>query len=173
MSPSDYVAQLGMLVIDHRLRRIVDQLLAAQADVYAQEEIAFEPRWTSTFLLLEEEGPLAVTIIAARLRLTHPAVIKLTNTMIEADLVADTADADDERRRLLRLTPTARRLSPRLHRIWDALAAAQREIFRQAGCNPLDMIGRVEGELMRKPIAGRVADRLKRMKILGGHRRPR
>jgi DNA-binding MarR family transcriptional regulator len=115
---ADYVAELGMLVADHRLRRIVDQLLAAQAEVYAQEQIAFEPRWTSTFLLLEREGSLPVTAIASRLRLTHPGVIKLTNAMIEADLVADTRDAKDDRRRLLRLTPRARRLSPRLHRIW-------------------------------------------------------
>jgi hypothetical protein len=50
-----------MLVVDHRLRRIVDQLLAAQADVYAEDGIAFEPRWTSTFLLFEREGALPVT----------------------------------------------------------------------------------------------------------------
>jgi hypothetical protein len=95
---ADYVAELGMLVADHRLRRIVDQLLAAQAEVYAQEQIAFEPRWTSTFLLLEREGSLPVTAIASRLRLTHPGVIKLTNAMIEADLVSDTRDANDDRR---------------------------------------------------------------------------
>jgi hypothetical protein len=68
MSSSDFVSGLGMLVVDHRLRRIVDQLLAAQADVYAQEAFPFEPRWASTFLLLEREGALPVTasgIVAA------------------------------------------------------------------------------------------------------------
>jgi DNA-binding MarR family transcriptional regulator len=160
VSSSDYVAELGMLVVDHRLRRIVDQLLAAQAEIYAQEGIAFEPRWTSTFLLLEREGALPVTAIASRLRLTHPAVIKITNAMIEANLVADSEDADDDRRRLLRLTPRARRLSPRLHRIWDALTETQREIFKQAGCNLLDVIDRVEDQLSRKPIARRVAHRV-------------
>jgi DNA-binding MarR family transcriptional regulator len=160
VSSADYVAGLGMLVADHRLRRIVDQLLAAQADVYAQEGIAFEPRWTSTFLLLEQEGALPVTAIASRLRLSHPAVIKITNTMIAANLVADSEDADDDRRRLLRLTPRARRLSPRLHRIWDALTETQREIFKQAGCNLLDVIDRVEDQLSRKPIARRVAHRV-------------
>src|SRR5262249_55331164 len=98
--------------------------------------------------------------IASRLRLTHPAVIKITNAMIEANLVADTHDADDDRRRLLRLTPRARRLSPRLHRIWDALTEAQQDIFKQAGCKVLDVIDRVEDQLTRKPIAHRVARRL-------------
>jgi hypothetical protein len=66
-----------MLVVDHRLRRIVDQLLAAPADVYDEEDgIAFESRWTSTFLLLEREGALPVTTIASRLRLTHPGSSK-------------------------------------------------------------------------------------------------
>jgi DNA-binding MarR family transcriptional regulator len=160
VASSDFVSELGMLVVDHRLRRIVDQLLAAQADVYAQEALPFEPRWTSTFLLLEREGALPVTAIAKRLRLTHPAIIKITNAMIEAGLVANTADAADDRRRLLRLTPRARRLSSRLHRIWEAVTDAQREIFTQAGCNVLDVIGRLEGQLTRKPLARRVAHRL-------------
>ena len=160
MPPADYVAALGMLVADHRLRRIVDRLLAAQAEVYAEEGLAFEPRWTSTFLLLEREGALPVTAIASRLRLSHPAVIKITNAMIDANLVADFEDAEDDRRRLLRLTPRARRLSPRLHRIWDALAETQRDVFTQAGCNLLEVIARVEDQLARKPIAHRVAHRL-------------
>jgi DNA-binding MarR family transcriptional regulator len=160
VSSSDFVSELGMLVVDHRLRRIVDQLLAAQVDVYAQETLPFEPRWTSTFLLLEREGALPVTAIAKRLRLSHPAIIKITNAMIEAGLVANTADAGDDRRRLLRLTPRARRLSTRLHRIWDAVTEAQRDIFTQAGCNVLDVIDRVEGQLTRKPLAHRVAHRL-------------
>ena len=170
MSSLDFVAKLGMLVVDHRLRRVVDQLLAAQADVYAQQEIAFEPRWTSTFLLLEQEGPLPVTVIASRLRLSHPAVIKLTNAMIKADLATAADDPNDDRRRLLRLTPRARRLSPRLHRIWEALTEAQREIFKQAGCNVLDLIGRVEDQLTRKPIVGRVAQRLNEKRGASGSR---
>jgi DNA-binding MarR family transcriptional regulator len=160
MSAPDYAAELGMLIVDHRLRRLADQLLAAEAEVYAQEKVAFEPRWTSTFLLLEQEGPLPVTALAGMLRLTHPAVIKLTNAMIEANLVTDTADANDNRRRLLGLTPRARRLSPSLHRLWDALTETHREIFRQAGCNVLEMIHRVEDQLTRRPLAQRVAHRL-------------
>jgi len=164
MSSADYVAELGMLVVDHRLRRLVDQLLAAQAEVYAQEKIVFEPRWTSTFLLLEQEGPLAVTAVAGMLHLTHPAVIKLTNAMIKANLLTDTDDAHDNRRRLLRLTPHARRLSPSLHRVWDALTETQREIFRQAGCNVLRVIERMEDQLTHKPMAQRVARRLNKLR---------
>jgi DNA-binding MarR family transcriptional regulator len=160
VSSSDFVSGLGMLVVDHRLRRIVDQLLAAQADVYVQEALPFEPRWTSTFLLLEQEGALPVTAIAKRLRLSHPAIIKITNAMNEAGLVANAVDAADDRRRLLRLTPRARRLSSRLHRIWDAVTEAQRDIFTQAGCNMSDVIDRIEGQLTRKALARRVAHRL-------------
>jgi DNA-binding MarR family transcriptional regulator len=165
MLTSDFVAELGILVVDHRLRRIVDRLLAAQVEVYADDGIAFEPRWTSTFLLLEREGALPVTSIASRLHLSHPAIIKLTNAMMEADLVTNAEDAGDDRRRLLRLTPRARRLSSRLHRIWDAVTEAQRDIFTQAGCNVLDVINRVETQLTRKPLARRVAHRLNRKDV--------
>ncbi len=162
MAPRDFITELGALVIDHRLRRIVDKLLSEQARVYADEGMTFEPRWTSTFLLLEREGALGVTEIAGRLRLTHPGVIKLTNAMIEADLVTEIEDAEDERRRLLQLTSRAKRLAPRLHRIWDALAGAQADLFRQAGCSALEMLARVEHQLARKPLVDRVDDRLEK-----------
>src|SRR5207237_4023170 len=110
-----------------------DGLLTAQAQLYTEERLTFESRWTSTYLLLEQEGPLDVTTVSRRLRLTHPGVIKLTDAMMEAGLVCETRDPHDERRRLLRLTPRAKRLAPQLHRIWKALASAQAEVFQQAG----------------------------------------
>src|SRR5204863_7483807 len=135
--PGDYITSLGSLVIDHRLRRIVDHLLDAQAQVYADEQIAFEPRWTSTFLLLEQDGPLGVTEIAKRLRYSHPGIIKFTNAMMEAGLVSELTDPEDERRRLLQLSAEGRRRAPQLHSIWQAFREAQVELFRQAGCDVL------------------------------------
>ena len=160
MANTDFIYDLGTLVVDHRLRRIVDRLLAGQAEVYEHERIPFDPRWTSTFLLLEGEGPLGVTEIAGRIRLTHPWVIKLTNAMIEAGLVSQLGDAKDERRRLLQLTPAAKRLAPRLHRIWDALRESKAEVFRQAGYDVLEMLERVEAQLARKSLRERVNRRL-------------
>jgi DNA-binding MarR family transcriptional regulator len=130
----------------------VDKLLAAQSEVYASEGIPFEPRWTSTFSLLEQEGSLTVTEIAGRLRLSHPAVIKLTNAMITVGLLSDADDEHDQRRRILRLTSRGRRLAPQLHRIWEALSAAHTEVFLRAGCNVLEMLERVENQIIRTPI---------------------
>ena len=162
MQQPDYITRLGSLVIDHRLRRILDHLLEAQAQVYAQEDIHFEPRWTSTFLLLEEEGPLGVTEIARRLQYTHPGIIKFTNGMIAADLIIQLDDPQDERRRLLQLSPRGKRLAPRLHRIWGALREAQSEIFKQAGCEVLNLLQRVDLELAKCPLAERVMQRLEK-----------
>ena len=150
MLRGDFITELGALVIDHRLRRIVDHLLDAQAQLYAEESIAFEPRWTSTFLLLEEKGPLGVTEIAKSLRYTHPGIIKFTNGMMEVGLVCESEDANDERRRLLQLTPRAKRLSPRLHRIWDALRKTQTDIFQQAGCDILRVLANIDRQLDSK-----------------------
>ena len=162
MHDADYITSLGTLVLDHRLRRILDHLLEGQTEVYVREGIAFEPRWTSTFLLLEREGPLGVTQIAKRLRYTHPGIIKFVSGMKEAGLVEELDDPGDERRRLIQLTPRARRLAPRLHRIWDALGDAQADLFGQSGCAPLKLLARLDAALERQTLADRVADHLKK-----------
>ncbi|MGQ0641727.1 MAG: hypothetical protein ACT4P6_13340, partial [Gemmatimonadaceae bacterium] len=80
----DYVRQLGALVLDHRFRRLTEHFLRVGEESYAALDIQFRARWASTYLLLEESGPLGVTEIADALRLTHPAVIAITDEMRDA-----------------------------------------------------------------------------------------
>jgi len=132
---SEFLRQLGPLVLDHRFRRMVETLVQTAEDIYERLGIPFRARWASTYLLLETDAPIGITAIADRIGLTHPAAIGLTNDMMAAGLVEEVADAADQRRRMLRLSAAGRRLGPRLHAIWDALAAAQRARFKTAGCD--------------------------------------
>ncbi|HEX5726299.1 MAG TPA: MarR family transcriptional regulator, partial [Longimicrobiaceae bacterium] len=156
----DYVRELGALVLDHRFRRMTEALLGAQEELYAAEGLSFRPRWTSTFRLLHEQGPLAIMEVAERLRLTHPAVIAIAGDMISAGLVADVRDRADGRRRLVTLTPEGRSLAPRLYELQDALAAAQRERFAAAGCDIVPVLDRVDDGLAERSLAAEVRARL-------------
>jgi DNA-binding MarR family transcriptional regulator len=158
----DYLRGLGPLVLDHRFRRLKEQLLAAADALYRQHGLDCRPRWTSTLRLLEDEGALPVTEIAARLRLTHPAVIGITDEMRTAGFTREARDKDDARRRLVLLTPKARRALPFLHRIWSALAAAQRERFAQAGCDIMAVLAHVEDGLAQRSLVDDVNRRLAR-----------
>jgi len=160
----DYIRSLGPLVLDHRFRRLKDALLQAADALYRQYGHECRPRWTSTLLLLEREGTLPVTAIAARLRLTHPAVIGITDEMLTAGFIRESADKKDARRRLVALTPKARRALPELQRLWAALADAQRERFSKAGCDIVAVLDQVDDSLAARSLVDDVTSRLARSK---------
>jgi DNA-binding MarR family transcriptional regulator len=161
----DWIRELGVLALDHRCRRMTETLLRTAEEVYRALGLEFRPRWASTFLLLEREGPLPVTEIAQRLRLTHPGIIGITDEMNQAGLVTEVKDRGDGRRRLIGLTPAARRLRPALQRVWDELALVQRRRFAAAGCDIIAVLNRVEDGVAKRSMTSEIVEKL-------GRRRP-
>lgn len=156
----DFVQSLGGLTLAHRFYRMMNRLLDAHEAVYESLGLPVKPRWISTLLLLDRHGPLAVTDVAGRLVLTHPAVNQLTRDIAAAGLVEDAKDEADGRRRLLRLTPKAVELLPTLKQVWAELGRAQRAAFKAAGCDILDVLESVEARLDRTPLSATVLRRL-------------
>ena len=162
----DYLRQLGALVLDHRFRRLTEQFLRAGEDCYAALELPFRARWASTYLLLEESGPLGITELADALKLTHPAIIAITDEMREAGIVSSARDREDARRRAVALTTKGRNLSKKLHELWSAMAQTQRRRFADAGCDIVAVLDAVDDNLVARPL---VTDILSRI----GDRKPR
>src|SRR5918999_2761907 len=114
----DYIRELDALVLDHRFRRLTEMLLRTADELYEVRGLPFRARWTSTYQLLFSHGPLGITDLADRLRLTHPAIIGITDAMRDEGLVADARDRNDARRRMVALTARARELNGELRAVW-------------------------------------------------------
>lgn len=162
----DYIRQLGTLVLDHRFRRMTDALLRSADELYEARGLPFRARWVSTYQLLFADGPLAITDLADRLRLTHPAIIGITDAMREEGLVSDARDRHDARRRMVALTARARQLDGDLRPLWKALADVQRERFAAAGVDIVAVLDAVEDDIVTRPLTTDVLERL------GGARAP-
>ncbi len=156
----DYVRQLGVLVLDHRFRRMTDTLLRTADELYEARGLPFRARWTSTYQLLFAEGPLGITDLAERLRLTHPAIIGITDAMREEGLVSEARDRNDARRRMVALTTRARQLDADLRTLWKALADVQQERFAAAGVDIVAVLDAVEDEMTKRPLTAEVLHRL-------------
>lgn len=163
----DYLRELGALVLDHRFRRMTDALLRTADELYEARGLPFRARWTSTYQLLFAEGPLAITDLADRLRLTHPAIIGITDAMRDEGLVADARDRHDARRRMVGLTARARQLDGELRELWKALADVQHQRFAAAGVDIIAVLDTVEDDMTRRPLAPEILERV------GGPRAPR
>ena len=155
----DYVSEAGPAAIGARLRRLSAAVDADARQIYSDFGIDFEQRWLGLLDLLSTHGPLTVGELATSLGISHPSVSQSRDSLVKAGLVGWETDAEDRRRRKLRLTAEGAALVRRLRPLWAALDAAATELDREAG-GVVEALEALEQAIRRRPLYERVRDRL-------------
>lgn len=145
---SDFVARLGRPFIAHRMRRIAELFLDGYSRWLPEAGVTAPARSLSTLLLLGE-GPLGVTELAARLRLSHPLMIRLLASLEQAGFVALSRDSADARRRPASLTRKGLAEVARVRRAIRILDSAYAELFDEIGVDLTSVAARVEDACLR------------------------
>lgn len=153
----DFVESLGLAFLAHRLRRASDLILEGTTQMLGRSGFEGPARSVSTLLLLREMGPMGVTEIAARLRFSHPMIIKLARALDEAGLVRDQADPVDNRRRLIALTDKGMAQATLAQELLGDIARTFDEMFGEAGIDLFAAVERFVAAAERWPIADRLA----------------
>ncbi len=162
---TDLLEELGTLGFASRLRRLSERLLRDVSTIYESENLNFQARWFPVYYLLWRQSPLAVTVIAQRLHLTHPAVNQVAGAMTKAGLLLSTRDRTDDRRRLLSLSPEGRNMARKLQPIWRDIQEATAELVNTEGIGMLDAVARVEESLDKVSMRERVRARSKKRQL--------
>jgi len=162
---TDFIEELGTLAFASRLRRLSERLLRDVSLTYRAENLNFEARWFPVFYLLWRQSPLAVTAIAQRLHLTHPAVNQVAGAMTKAGLLISARDSRDDRRRLLSLSATGKSLARKLQPIWQDIQEATAELVNASGIDLLGAIAQVEKSLDKVNMCERVSTRCKERQL--------
>ncbi|HEY8005034.1 MAG TPA: MarR family transcriptional regulator, partial [Phenylobacterium sp.] len=142
----------------NRMRRMSDAFVDACGDWLAAQGLTAPPRSASTLRLLAEGAPLSVTQIAARIRLSHPFVVRMVASLEHIGLVAVSPDAADGRRRMVALTRKGREEAAILNRAGPSMAAAYAELFADAGVDLFAALEAVEAAHRRRSLAQRLCD---------------
>ncbi|HPG88781.1 MAG TPA: MarR family winged helix-turn-helix transcriptional regulator [Hyphomicrobium sp.] len=145
----------GGAVMAAHFRRLSERLDRDATQVYSQLGVPFEQRWMSVLDLLVRCGPRSVSEIARDLNISHPSVSQTRSSLIAAKLLAERADPNDGRRRVLYLTAKGERLVERLQPVWAALEQAGQELNEEAG-NVVALLKQLEAALDRQSILDRV-----------------
>lgn len=156
----DLIRELAELALASRLRRLADRLQADVSSVYAELGLDFEARWFPVLVALQCDGALAVTELAARLGLSHQAVSQTLRLMTERDLVVETVDTGDRRRRRVTLSESGQQLCRRLSEVWGKIREANRDLLAETGIDLLGQLDRIEAALDERSMAARVREQL-------------
>lgn len=153
----DFIHQLGPVALGSRLRRISEQLTTEANLIYADYELAFQPRWYPVFYLVAHQPGLTANAIAERLGHTHAAVSQVVKELVESKLLIAELSASDQRRRLLRLTDRGQALLPQLQAQTADVRESLRKLLATAAPGFWTALDALEVQLRQQPLHQLVA----------------
>src|SRR5699024_10171458 len=104
MMEEDFLVEMGYSGLTARLKRLNDQFVYQTKAFYKAKGVEIDPNWHMIFLLLINYDRLTVMEIAERLKLSHPAIVKLVNKMKAKGYLTSKRDEQDKRKFQLQLS---------------------------------------------------------------------
>lgn len=117
----------------------------------ALKPLGLTPAWAETLDILEEREPLTIRELGLLLVCEGDHPSRLVTRMVAAGLVSTEPSPQDDRARLVKLTPEGRALLPRLHEIEEQFHAGIETALTPAD---LDASERVLGAFIHGTPAG-------------------
>ncbi|KFF02056.1 MarR family winged helix-turn-helix transcriptional regulator [Flavobacterium hydatis] len=122
------INESGILALSTRLQRLSEQLRKDGALLYKSFDIEFEPKWFPVIYTLHNKGVLSIVEIANEIGYTHPSTISLLKELEKQKLIRSKKDKEDERKRLIVLTPKGQELILKMKPVWDIISEVLNEI---------------------------------------------
>ncbi|WP_129841503.1 MarR family transcriptional regulator [Streptomyces sp. RFCAC02] len=146
----------GPAYLGTRLRHLIELLDGDIAAVQADMGITgFRIRYSAPIRAIAARGPLSIRDLAAATGVTHSAASQTVARMAKDGLVVLDAGTD-ARRRMVRLTPRAEALLPKLNAEWDATARAAAALDAELPYPLSRLIEETLDALRRRPMRARV-----------------
>lgn len=143
------IDQSGILAISTRLQRISDRLRKDGLQIYKENGIDFEPKWFPVIYTLNEKPCLSVGEIASEIGYAHPSTISLLKELEKQKLIFSVKDKNDDRKRLIQLTPEAEELIKKMKPVWGIMVEAMTELTDTKN-NIMHAIHEVEAAFKKK-----------------------
>lgn len=158
MPIDDYISTHALSggFIASQLRSLAD-LISEQGELLLQDAgLEFPARAVSSVLLIGERGEISTADIAKVLKQPHQLVTQRIDILITSGIVERFADAQDGRRKILRLTPRGKvqfeLLQERLAKVSRVFA----DMFEHLQCDLPEITNRVTTELDNRSVLDRV-----------------
>ena len=157
----NYIQELGTRALGSRLKNFTELLIRDVVQIYKEQDIDFEPRWYTFFLLLSEKGEMSVMDISNQLNQSHPAVNQVANALEKKGLIISNKKEQDGRKRYLKLSKKGKRLLLKITPLWKDIEKAAADFILEANPHFLDNILRMEMSLQNRSMYQRIQSQIK------------
>lgn len=150
----DVIAEMGPAFLGSRLKRLAERMQAGATSVIADAGLPLQPGHMAVLAALRA-GPRTIGQLAEEIGVSQPGVTRSVNQLARLGILAD-APAQDQRTRLVELTPSGRDAAHRAtHDMWPRIGIAAEQLMAGASGSFLDQIAAIEAALDDGSIADR------------------
>ncbi|WP_052847541.1 MarR family winged helix-turn-helix transcriptional regulator [Streptomyces avicenniae] len=149
----------GPAFLGTRLRLLLDTLDRDVQAVYTDLGLPdFRPRFAPVVRAVAARGALPIREVALAIGVTHSAASQTVAQMAKEGLVSLTPGDEDARQRLVRLTPEAEALLPRIDAEWAATERAAAALETELPYPLSRLVTETLAALERRPLRERIGE---------------
>ena len=149
----DILRSLGFLCLGSRMKRIGEQMQADTQHVLDRLDVRIQSSQYPLLAALDRLGPLPVGELAQSLGVAQPGVTRSVALLAELGLVEVNPSDDDQRRRIVSLSRSGRRLVEQAKRdVWPSIENAVAGLCADLSGPLLDQLASIEDRLAATPL---------------------
>ncbi len=157
----DLIQNLGPLAFASRLKRLADILQRDVSRIYKDQHLDFEARWFPVMYALTQKQSMAITELARKLNMTHPAINQISMAMGKKGLIDSRRGKADERQRFISLSAKGVKLARELKPIWREIKIATDDLVKSIGGDFFDALSGIEKQLDNNSMYARINSKFK------------
>ncbi|WP_274629426.1 MarR family winged helix-turn-helix transcriptional regulator [Arvimicrobium flavum] len=149
----DIVRGFGFLTLGTRLKRIGDRLQTDAQRIMDAYDVPIQSSQYPILAAIDGQGPLSIGDLALAVGISQPGVTRTVGQLVRQGLLAVGPAGNDQRRRVVTLTPEGRRLIEfsRKH-VWPRIEAAVKDVCADLSGPLLGQLGDIERRLTATPL---------------------
>lgn len=153
----DIVRAFGHLTLGTRLKRVGERLQADTQKIMDEMEVPLQASQYPFLAALDRLGPLTIGELAEAVGITQPGATRSASELARLGLVKARQAPEDQRRRIVALTPKGRRLVDHAKRnVWPRIERAVADLCGDLSGPLLEQLARIEDGLADVPLHRRV-----------------
>jgi DNA-binding MarR family transcriptional regulator/GNAT superfamily N-acetyltransferase len=153
----DFLQQLGPVALGSRLRRLSEHLTGEALGIYTDYGLRFQPRWYPVFYLVAQRSGITSQEIAEQIGHTHASVSQIVKELVRHGLLTMEVAAQDQRRRLLKLTPAGHAVLPHLRVQTEDVRRVMQALLAESSSNLWQALAAFEEQLRHHSLRERVS----------------
>ena len=132
------------LLLGARLKKIGENLTSQVGKICKDHKLDIETRWIPAISLLNEKGELSVQSLADIIGITHPAVVQLTNQLLQKGFVKTEKLLADKRVTIISITEKGREKFEILKPVLNEIESSINSLLSETGYDIIDVISKLE-----------------------------